>query len=116
MTLVDLAPWTALGAAIVAALIVVITGTSAWRQLRRTAATRAAASSLMDAHLSRLDAAVEHARAGSTRTDAGTQRLRASLAALQQDVALLRWLLQQIPEQRARLRRELLDLVLPYRG
>lgn len=84
-----------------------------WRTWRRVDGTREAATVLVDLHRDRLDATLvtlSHTMAGTAERGAG---LATGLGALRDDVITLRWLLGRIPWERARLRAEVIDLVLP---
>lgn len=111
--LVDAAPWVALGAVALALVVSGWQGWRAWQAWQRTNRTRQAATALLDVHQERLDEAVRRAEAQMGALSQGGEALAESLAGLRADVTQLRWLLGQVPEQRERLRRELIDTLLP---
>lgn len=113
MTALDAAPWIALAtfAGFVAATAWL--GWRAWRSFTSVRDVNAVAMQLLDVHQQRLDATITEAgrRAGGL-ADEG-EELANLISELRADVTQLRWLLDRIPEERARLRRELLETVLP---
>lgn len=111
--LAQVAPFVALACGVLAIVIIAITGRKAWLRWKRVSATQAAAVALIDVHGERLEAAIELANERIGVNADGTEALAESLAELRADAAHLRWMLARVPEERERLQRELLDLVLP---
>jgi Flp pilus assembly protein TadB len=114
--LVDASPWIAIVAGVLAAALVAWSGLRTWRSWRRTRVTQQAARALVDLHVSQLDAAIGKLDAHMGALADGGEELADALGELRADVAHLRWLLEQIPEGRERLARELYELVLPTGG
>ncbi|MBC7460426.1 MAG: hypothetical protein H7287_03600, partial [Thermoleophilia bacterium] len=85
----------------------------AYRHLERT---REPATALLDVHAERLMELTDTTRVHASTLGADGERVAASVAALQADVSHLRWLLDRIPEERARLRRMIIDILLPTPG
>lgn len=100
-------------AAGIAALAVILALVYAIRAWRRTRRTMRAGRALLDVHLAALDS---RAQAASSLTGPIADRgetLAATAASLQTSVRELRILLNAIPTERTRLRRRILDVVLP---
>lgn len=103
----------ALLAAVAASLLVVGMAVRAWRAWRAVRRAQRAAVALLDVHLARFDqAAVTGDLHAGVIADRG-ELLAGELAQLRADAAHLRWLGSRIRQERARLNRELLDLLLP---
>jgi hypothetical protein len=112
-SLVAAAVWIALGCALGALAVAAWAGWRAWQDWRRLRIVREAATALVDVHVARLEESVAVAgdRLGHV-ADHGEQ-LAESIAELRADVTHLRWLLDRIPAERARLRSAIGDLLLP---
>lgn len=111
--LADTAAWIALGCAVAALIIVAIAGWRSWRAWKRVRVVGRAASALVDVHMSRLDDALTLAGEQAGRLADDGERLADALADMKSEFARLRWLLEQIPDERGRLRRAIGDLLLP---
>lgn len=116
METLDIAPWLALAVGTIALAVAGIGGWRIWRTYRRVRQTRTAAVALIDVHRARLDAAIDLAGRGAGGLADGGEQLASSIADLRSDVDHLRWMLTRVPDARARLRREILDTVLPTDG
>jgi hypothetical protein len=108
--------WLAVGCGVGAVLLVAYAGWRTWQAWRRLDLTRDAASALVEVHRARLDASIMSAsdRVG-TMADGG-ERLADALGELRADATHLTWMLKRVPDERARLRDALLELVLPSRS
>ena len=113
MELTELAPWIALAAGVVSTIASGVFAWRAWRVYTSVEQTRQAAVALVDVHRDRLEDAIVRAGDHAGALADGGEDLAEAIAGLRGDVDHLRWLLTRIPEERARLKRELLDLVLP---
>ena len=113
MPLVTAAPWIALTMGVVALVVICSMGWRAWRMYSRVHMTSSAAAQLLGVHRDRLDDTLVITNEGSGVLADDAELLAASVAALRSDIDQLGWLLEQIPIERARLRRELLDMLLP---
>ena len=111
--LAQVAPFVALACGALAIAVIAITGWQAWRRWQRVSLTQQAAVALVDVHRERLEAAIDLANERIGVNADGGEALAESLAELRADAAHLRWMLGRVPEERERLQRELLDLVLP---
>ncbi len=107
------AGWIALGCAIGAALAMAWMGWRAWRDWQRLQLVRRAAVALIDVHARRVDDSIAEADAAVGALADGGEQLAESLGQLRDDVGQLRWLLAQVPHERARLTRTIGDLLLP---
>lgn len=107
------APFVALGCGVFAIVVAALFGWQAWQRWQRVSATQDAAVALIDVHQGRLDAAIDLANERVGANADGGEALAELLAELRADAAHLRWMLGRVPEERERLTRELLDLVLP---
>jgi hypothetical protein len=107
------AGWIALAAAAVAVVLLAVFGTIAWRAYARFSRTQEAAEALIDVHTARLEATVVTAGSQMARvTDHGAE-LTESIADLRANGEHLVWMLRKVPEERDRLKRELLEIILP---
>ena len=109
----QVAPFVALASGATALVVVGLTGLRAWRRWKQVSRTQEAAVALLDVHRERLDAAIELANERVGGVADGGEELAESLAELRADAKHLGWVVGRIPEERERLQRELLDLVLP---
>lgn len=111
--LAQVAPFVALACGALAIAVIGITAWLAWHRWRRVRATHEAAVALLDVHGERLESAIVLAneRIG-VNADSG-DALAQSLAELRADARHLRWMLGRVPEERERLQRELIELLLP---
>ncbi len=114
--LASAAPWIVLATGIFAIVVVGLTGWQAWRRWKRVSATQEAAVALLDVHRERLEAAIDQANERVGVIADGGEELAESLSELRADALHLRWMLGRVPAERERLRRELVELVLPTRG
>ena len=107
------APWIALACAVLAIALVAWFAWRTWQAWKRVHLTQQAAVALLDVHRDRLDEAIARAneQVGVIADDG--EDLAEALSELRADAVHLQWMLRRIPESRDRLRRELLDLVLP---
>ncbi|MCW2972088.1 MAG: hypothetical protein JWN72_361 [Thermoleophilia bacterium] len=105
----------AMVAGAVAALLVAVFGLRAWRRYRSLERTQRAAQALIDVHARRFDTTLVTAGSHVARLGEHAGELTESITQLRADGEHLAWMLGTIPEQRDRLRRELLDIVLPTR-
>lgn len=110
------APWIALAAGVLAIAIIAIAGWRMWKHWTRVNLTQQASVALLDVHRDRLDATIAQIndRMGTLADDG--EDLAESLAELRADARHLRWMLGRVPAEQDRLRRELLELVLPTRS
>lgn len=111
--LANASPWIALAIGVLAGVLVASFGLRAWRSWRRTRVTQQAATALIDLHMAQLDTALGRLDGHMGTLADGGEQLADALGELRADVAHLRWMLEQIPEGRERLARELYELVLP---
>ncbi len=112
-TLERSAPYVALGCGVFALVVVGLLGWLAWRRWTRVSQTQGAAVALIDVHRARLEDAIDLANERVGVNADGGEALAQSLAELRADAAHLGWMLRRVPDERERLQRELLDLVLP---
>jgi hypothetical protein len=111
--LVDHAGTIALACALLSAVAAGIGAWFAWREWRRVSTTHAAAMALLDVHVARLETSIDEASAGADRFAQDGEQLADSLAELRANTSHLRWIIDRVPTERARLLRELGNLVLP---
>jgi hypothetical protein len=107
--------WVALGAAVVATAVIAYAGWRTWRTWKAFRVTQEAASALIDVHYTRLDEAIATAGEHAGQFADRGEELADALAELRADAMHLRWMLARIPEERERLERELLEIILPTR-
>ncbi len=107
------APYVALGCGLFAIVVVAAAAWHAWRRWKIVSATQEAAAALIDVHRERLEAAIDLANERVGTNADGGEALAESLAELRADAKHLGWMLRRVPDERERLQRELLDLVLP---
>jgi hypothetical protein len=114
----DLSPaaWCAFGAGIAALVLVAYAGWRTWQAWTRLSFTREAASALVELHQARLDTSLMTASDHIGTMADGGEQLADALGELRADATHLAWMLKRVPEERARLREELLELVLPSRA
>ena len=106
-------PWIVLVIAVLAGGCSAYMAMSTKRDWDRLQLTQRAAVALLDVHRDRLDAAAARASALTGELADDGEELAAAIAELRADADHLGWMLSRIPDERERLRRELLDLVLP---
>lgn len=111
----EIAPWVALVAFLMALAAVGWLAYGAWRAWERVELTSSVASELLATHGERLDASAASASDQMGVLADGGELLASEIAELRRDVGHLRWMLRQVPEAKDRLRRNVLDLLLPTR-
>ncbi|MCB0877598.1 MAG: hypothetical protein KDC46_01265 [Thermoleophilia bacterium] len=111
--LLDAAGWIALGCGIGALLVLAYMGWRTRQDWRRVRLTQQAAVALVDVHADRVLASIDEANERVGRVADDGEQLAESLAQLRGDVSRLKWLLEQVPQERARLKRAIGDLLLP---
>jgi hypothetical protein len=107
------APWLALGTGIAATLVLVVLLVGAVRRGMTVMRALDATSHLFDAHLTALDVHAEAMSATSTRAAGRSEQLAEAVGRLGTSVRALMFLLRSIPDERERLRRAVLDALLP---
>jgi hypothetical protein len=111
--LISGAPWITGACAVLATVVVGVTGWRALQQWRRVRVVQQAASALVGVHLDRLDEAILLAGDRTGTIADGGERLARSLAQLRADAGHLQWLLGRVPHERDRLRGAIGDMLLP---
>ncbi|MCW2950544.1 MAG: hypothetical protein JWN41_1557 [Thermoleophilia bacterium] len=103
----------AAAAGVLATTVVAWFGIRAWQSWRSFRRTKFAADALLDAHRDHLDATVVTAASSVARVGGHGGELADALVELHESQKHLTWMLRKVPDERDRLRRELLDIVLP---
>jgi hypothetical protein len=109
----SLGPAVVIGAVAVALLLVLVAGWRTWRAWQHLWLTVDAAESLVGVHLDALDERTRAATDAVARLASGSERAAEAWVGAIAGVRELGVLRSAIADDRARLRRELLDLVLP---
>jgi len=107
------AGWITLGALALALVLLVVFGIRAWRAVASFNQTKRAAQALIDVHTERLEATIVTAGSSVSRVADHSTEVVTAITDLRANAGHLTWMLRRVPEERDRLQRELLEVLLP---